>query len=494
MQFNSFEYLFFFLPLVVGLYSAFRTSVINKYIIFVASCLFYGWVHPWFLVPMFASAFMDYFIAQRIADSTDQRKRKLLLWTSIVFSLALMSFFKYTEWITQWLVGLAPILGFTIVSAPIHLILPPGVSFYTFETISYTVDVYRGEFKPRRKLLDYLSFIVFFPHLVAGPIRRAKELLPALASIRKPIRWEVASQALFYILWGIFLKTVFADNFGAIVENITGEIARNGKLDSGIGLIFAYSFAFQIYCDFSAYSLIARGSALLFGIDVQRNFLTPYFSSNPSEFWRRWNISLSTWLRDYLYIPLGGNERGLAITLRNLLIVMVLGGLWHGAGIFFILWGLWHGLLLILYRVCPLDDWLSQRLGIAGKALSIFLFFHLVCFGWILFRSSPHDFPVIMKSIAGVRLTYFLPWANNWMFGLSGPTSNFGWWLGGWWFFVFSTPIFLADLAGYLRRCEFPDLWHSIPLAGQVALLVGIFYGIVFMAARQASEFIYFAF
>jgi alginate O-acetyltransferase complex protein AlgI len=483
MQFNSFEYILFFLPVVVLLYWIFRTSIINKYLIFLASCIFYGWVHPWFLIPMFASAFMDYFIAQKIYDSKDERKRLLLLWTSIGFSLMLMSFFKYTQWITQSLVSLGPILGTTIVAAPIRVILPPGVSFYTFETISYTIDVYRRDFEPRRKLLDYLSFIVFFPHLVAGPIRRAKDLLPVLASFRPPIDWAAASQAVFYITWGIFLKVTFADNCGAIVESITTTMGRDGKLEAGFGLIFSYAFAFQIYCDFSAYSLIARGSALLFGIDVQRNFLTPYFASNPSDFWQRWHISLSTWLRDYLYVPLGGNQRGTLITLRNLLIVMTLGGLWHGAGIMFIFWGLWHGLLLVFYRLCPFDEWLVRWLGWFGRAVAVLIFFHLVCFGWILFRSSLQDFPMIMRSIAGV------PHILRFRAGMA-PTLP---WLT-WWLLLFTAPVTLADFAGYLRRCEFADLWHGMPIPVRAILLVAIFYGIVFFGARQANEFIYFAF
>jgi alginate O-acetyltransferase complex protein AlgI len=225
-------------------------------------------------------------------------------------------------------------------------------------------------------------------------------------------------------------------------------------LAAGLGLIFAYAFAFQIYCDFSAYSLIARGSALLFGIDVQRNFLTPYFASNPSDFWQRWHISLSTWLRDYLYVPLGGNHRGTLITLRNLLIVMILGGLWHGAGIMFIFWGLWHGLLLVLYRLLPLDKWLEGMFGIVGRAIAIVLFFQLVCFGWILFRSSFHDFPLIMRSILEVPRTI------RHIHDFAPTTLALGWWL-----LLFTVPVALADLCGYARKCEFPDLWNSMPNA-----------------------------
>jgi alginate O-acetyltransferase complex protein AlgI len=483
VQFNSFEYLFLFLPVTVSLYSIFRTSIISKYIVFAASCIFYGWVHPWFLIPMFGSAFVDYFVAQKIHDTKEEHKRRIWLWTSIIFSLTLMSFFKYTEWVTQGLVNLGPLIGFTLITAPMRVILPPGVSFYTFETISYTIDVYRREFQPRRKLFDYLSFIVFFPHLVAGPIRRAKDLLPPLASLRPPISWAAASQAIFYVTWGIFLKVTFADNCGAIVENVSSTIARDGKLDAGLGFIFAYAFAFQIYCDFSAYSLIARGSALLFGIDVQRNFLTPYFASNPSDFWQRWHISFSTWLRDYLYVPLGGNQRGTLITLRNLLIVMTLGGLWHGAGVMFIFWGLWHGLLLVFYRLLPLDKWLEGIFGGVGRAVSILLFFQLVCFGWILFRSSFHEFPFIMRSIMEVPRTI------RHLHDFAPTTIALGRWL-----LLFTVPVALADLCGYVRKCEFPDLWNSMPYAVRAVLLVAIFYGIVFFASRQSSEFIYFQF
>jgi alginate O-acetyltransferase complex protein AlgI len=482
MQFNSFEYLFAFLPIVVTLYWIFRTSVISKYVVFVGSCIFYGWIHPWFLIPMFGSTIVDYIIAQKIHDTLDERIRRRLLWTSISFSLSLMCFFKYVEWVTQGLAGLGPIAGFALLPAPVRVILPPGISFYTFETISYTIDVYRGDFKPRRKLLDYLTFIVFFPHLVAGPIRRARDLLPVLASYRPSITWEAANQAIFFIVWGILLKVVFADNCGAIVENITTTIRQSGTLPAGYGIVFAYAFAFQIYCDFAAYSLIARGSALLFGVDVQRNFLTPYFASNPSDFWQRWHISLSTWLRDYLYVPLGGNQRGLLTTVRNLFVVMVLGGLWHGGGVFFILWGLWHGLLLAFYRVCPIDEWLTRAFGVAGKAFSILLFFHLVCFGWILFRSNIHDFPILMESIAS--LSFRQP-----HLGMPNTAVALGWWVC-----IFGMPVILSDFVGYLHRCEFPDLWSATPLAGRVLLLVAIFYAIVFFGARQANEFIYFAF
>jgi D-alanyl-lipoteichoic acid acyltransferase DltB (MBOAT superfamily) len=438
---------------------------------------------------MFGAALVDYVVAQRIFESTDERKRRLLLVFSISFSLGLMCIFKYTGWISESLVRLGTVLGISLIAAPIALPLPPGVSFYTFETISYTVDVYRREFEPRRRLFDYLSFIVFFPHLVAGPIRRAKDLLPVLASYRPPLTWDAAGQALFYILWGVLLKVTFADNFGAIVEAIDAQVRKAGTLPAGTGLIFAYAFGFQIYCDFAAYSLIARGSALLFGVDVQRNFLTPYFATNPSDFWHRWHISLSTWMRDYLYIPLGGNEHGKLITLRNLLIVMILGGLWHGAGVFFILWGLWHGLLLVVYRLVPVDDFLARFGGPFGRALAMILLFHLVGFGWILFRSNPDTFPAIMRSIAAMPMASLDPTSGQWLFGFAGPAGP-----AGWFFLVFAAPVVLTDFIGYLRNCEFPDLWNRLPVAAQALLVAAVFYGIIFFAARRGIEFIYFQF
>jgi alginate O-acetyltransferase complex protein AlgI len=478
MQFNSFTYLLFFLPIVFASYQLFRLSIISKIILFVASCVFYGWEHPWYLIPMFFTAGLDYFASQRIDANTDERIRRRWLITSITLNLALMSFFKYIGWASESLMLISAYFGMTLLTSPIIVPLPPGVSFYTFESISYTVDVYRREFKPRRNLLDYLSFIVFFPHLVAGPIRRAKDLLPRLAEYRETVSVENASRALYYIVWGLFLKIVVADNCGSIVEAIEIRARQEHMLPTGFGLIYGYAFAFQIYGDFAAYSLIARGSALLFNIDVGHNFLTPYFSRNPSEFWSRWHISLSQWLRDYLYIPLGGNQHGRLLTLRNLMITMALGGLWHGAGIFFLFWGLWHGLLLVIYRLVPIDlkleQWLGPRLG---RLLAIVLFFHLVCFGWILFRSSPDVFPIIWDSITSLENFRWGQLRNQFRLLL-----------------IFIVPVLVTDYIGWRIGAEFPDAWSKYHLVVRVALILLPIYAIIMLGAREANEFIYFAF
>jgi len=284
------------------------------------------------------------------------------------------------------------------------------------------------------------------------------------------------------------------------------------ELPPGVGVVFAYAFAFQIYCDFAAYSTIARGVARLFGVDLMRNFLTPYFSTSPSEFWTRWHISLSTWLRDYLYIPLGGNQHGALMTMRNLMITMFLGGLWHGAGAFFIVWGLYHGLLLVLYRLVPIDAFLISRFGRVGKVLSIVLFFHLVCIGWIFFRSTPEQLGPIVTSIVEIPHVLFgslsaaiseqLSSGLTWMTPvriLVGTVAKFiaGNWMVaafGWGLLLFMVPVWVTDYLGWKHDCEFPDLFVKMPVAVRVVLIVALVYGMVFFARREANEFIYFAF
>jgi alginate O-acetyltransferase complex protein AlgI len=478
MQFNSFLYILVFLPVMFASYQLFRLSVVSKVLLFVGSCVFYGWEHPWYLLPMFFTACLDYFVSQRIDATDDERQRRRLLVTSITINLALMGFFKYTGWVSESLMLASAYFGVSLMTAPIHVPLPPGVSFYTFESISYTVDVYRREFKPRRHLLDYLSFIVFFPHLVAGPIRRAKDLLPRLAEYRERVSAENATRALYYIVWGLFLKIVIADNCGGLVERLESTARQAGVLPSGAGLVFAYAFAFQIYGDFAAYSLIARGSARLFNIDVGHNFLTPYFARNPSDFWSRWHISLSQWLRDYLYIPLGGSQHGRWLTLRNLVITMALGGLWHGAGLLFLVWGLWHGLLLVVYRLFPIDTKLESLLGVRlGRIISTILFFHLVCFGWLFFRTTPDLLPIILESLISFR---------NGTFPQFWPLFRIA--------AILIVPVLITDFFGFLNRTEFPDVWLRLSLWAKLLLILAPIYAIIFFGAREANEFIYFAF
>jgi alginate O-acetyltransferase complex protein AlgI len=511
MQFNSFNFIAVFLPIVLAGYLLLRRTWFANAFMLLASLYFYAAGALWYLAPFFVTALIDFFVGQKIQGSDDERFRKRMLIISVVANLGLLSVFKYTGWLTA---DLSPLLAhYGIAFTPIALALPPAISFYTFQSMSYTIDIYRREFKPYKNVVDYLSFVSFFPHLVAGPIMRARDLLPQLAKRRELPDMATVNGALFMILFGLFQKTVLADNFGAIVESIQRMITnQQGTLPAGFGLLFTYAFAFQIYCDFAAYSTIARGVARLFGVNLMRNFLTPYLSSNPSEFWSRWHISLSTWLRDYLYIPLGGNQHGSLMTMRNLMITMFLGGLWHGAGFFFIVWGLFHGLLLVFYRLVPIDAFLISRFGRVGKVLSIVLFFHLVCIGWIFFRATPEQLSPIVTSIVTIPQALFgslsgavseqLSSGLTWMTPvrvLVGTVSKFiaGNWMVaafGWGLLLFMVPVWVTDYLGWKRDCEFPDLFVKMPLAIRVALILALVYGMVFFARREANEFIYFAF
>jgi D-alanyl-lipoteichoic acid acyltransferase DltB (MBOAT superfamily) len=280
--------------------------------------------------------------------------------------------------------------------------------------------------------------------------------------------------AFFLIVWGLFKKLVLADNLGNIVD----LVHLQPRSFPGAGLILPYAFCFQIYCDFSAYTDIARGSAALFGIQLSRNFLTPYFSASPSEFWRRWHITLSTWIRDYLYIPLGGERGGRGRTLANLLVTMFLAGLWHGAGLFFILWGLYHGALLVMYRFLPLHEILPRLAGRAGTVLAVAIMFFLTCFGWLLFRSDASVFTPLLSTLPAL---------------LENPLD------AHFWHFVYGTtlfvvPVVITDWIGYRRGTEFVDVYRDLSTKSKVALYVAVFFATSLLAKREGYGFIYFQF
>ena len=270
---------------------------------------------------------------------------------------------------------------------------------------------------------------------------------------------------------------MLADNFGHIADAIDGSfLAKSGF--AGGGLLFAYAFAGQIYCDFSAYTDIARGSAKLIGVDLIRNFNTPYFAASPTEFWHRWHISLSTWLRDYLYIPLGGNRYGQWMEYRNIMITMALGGLWHGAGILFILWGIWHGIMLVLYRVVPIHKYLIDWLGTTGKWISIVITFHIVCFGWILFRAPTSTILPLLGSIGDIFTA-----GNLQLFGVYGRGIL---WLGA--------ITLISDYIGYRKDGEFSDLFKTLNPYLAALVAVACYFGIIVLGKREGAQFIYFQF
>jgi len=395
VEFNSLEYL---LLLLVSCLLFFGAGYRARLLILIgASLIFYAaWNVP--LVSLiFISAIVDYFAAREIGglDEQHQARRKRVLAFSLAVNLGLLGYFKYANFFLENLhaaVDLGP--GGEV----LDIVLPPGISFYTFQTMSYTIDVYRGKIRPTTSFLRFLLYVSFFPQLIAGPIERAGHLLVQFdqAATRR-FRVDNLVSGGQMIVWGMFKKVVIADHCGRLVDQV---YADPGAYDGWSALVATYAFALQIYCDFSAYSEIARGSARIFGVDLMRNFDQPYLSGDIAQFWRRWHISLSNWFRDYVYIPLGGSKHGKSRTLANLTITMFLSGLWHGAAWTFVLWGLFHGLLLLVN--VQLGQRIRARLPdtAATRLAAWFLCFHLVVFGWILFRAKGMDrFVLIVRSI-----------------------------------------------------------------------------------------------
>ena len=388
MIFHSLEFVLFFIG-VVALYWRLPHQWQNV-LLLVASYVFYGYVHPWFLSLIAASTIIDY-LSARGMERWPERKRRFMA-ISVISNFGMLGFFKYFNFFVDNLHAVLVAAGLHVSLPVLRVILPVGISFYTFQAMSYTVDVFRGELRARRSLLDVAVFISFFPHLVAGPIQRASYLLPQVEQARRFSRAKAAS-GFYLMVWGFFKKLVIADNVGVIANKV---FALN---DPTFEILWAgvFAFAIQIYADFSAYTDIARGSSRWLGFELTENFDHPYMARNPADFWRRWNISLSTWFRDYVYIPLGGSRASEWIWARNVLITFLLSGLWHGASWNYVLWGLYHGVLLVLTRA-------HQILGPAkgtepsaahrspGVALIEWLhiagMFALTLVGWLLFRET----------------------------------------------------------------------------------------------------------
>jgi alginate O-acetyltransferase complex protein AlgI len=480
MTFNSYVFLFVFLPSVIAVYSFLRETRFVNWFLAAASLVFYGFAGPIYLVPLLFTCIFDFIIGRLIDPDRRNEYRKPLFILSLAAQLGLLATLKYAGWLAGVANEAAGWLGLAVSLPALALILPPGISFYTFHTISYTADIYRGKFKPHDRLIDYVTFVAFFPQLVAGPIARASNLLPQLAAKRPPITWAQAESATWLICWGLYKKITLADNFGQLTALI-GERLTPGNVQPGMGLLFAYAFAGQIYCDFSAYTDIARGVAKLFNVELTRNFATPYFATSPADFWHRWHISLSTWLRDYLYIPLGGERHGRIKTLRNLAITMFLGGLWHGAGFGFVIWGLYHGVLLVAYRVLHIEENIIRFLGRrAGTAVAIVLMFHLVCLGWIFFRASDTQLFPAIASIGALMSGRIMEWPL---------LRDFGYGI-----LIYALPLFLTEPCAFRKGKEFVDLYDGWSWPTKALAYIFIFYGVVMLGAREQSEFIYFRF
>lgn len=384
MVFNSFEFAVF-LPLVFILY----WTVLRKrqnLLLLVASYIFYGWWDWRFLSLIVISTFTDFYVARALGKQTEARPRQLLMSVSVLVNIGILGFFKYFNFFIDSTASTLDSIGLEPNLPTLTILLPVGISFYTFQTLGYTIDVFRGKLEPTSNWLTFAVYVAYFPQLVAGPIERAGHLLPQIERIRTRLSDPELWSGIYLILLGLFRKVVIADGLAPIVSEAFGRSESGGWLRLLLGI---YAFSLQIYGDFAGYSAIARGTSRLLGIELMENFRQPYLSRNITHFWRTWHISLSTWLRDYLYVTIGGNRRGKIFTYRNMMITMVLGGLWHGAAWTFVVWGGLHGVYLAIHRSLR-----HKSPKAAGDPFTLsdlvpaVVTFHLVALSWIFFRAD----------------------------------------------------------------------------------------------------------
>ncbi len=391
MLFNSIDFAIF-LPIVFILYwfGANKNLKLQNLLIVVSSYVFYGWWDWRFLSLIMFSTIVDYFVGLGLSKQENKGKRKILLWTSILVNLGFLGFFKYYNFFLDNFITAFSFFGTKINANSLNIILPVGISFYTFQTLSYTIDIYKRKFVPTKDFIAFSAFVSFFPQLVAGPIERATHLLPQFYK-KRTFEYSKAVDGLRQILWGLFKKIVIADN----AAEIANQIFNNSSDYSGSTLVLgALFFTFQIYGDFSGYSDIAIGTARLFGFDIMRNFAFPYFSRDIAEFWRRWHISLSTWFRDYLYIPLGGSRGKVWMKVRNIFIIFIVSGFWHGANWTFIVWGALNAIyflpLMLLNKNRINTDIIAQGkyLPTIKEFISMSITFGLTVLAWVFFRAE----------------------------------------------------------------------------------------------------------
>lgn len=470
MLFDSAAYILF-LILVVLIYwrLPFRKQ---NYMLLAASYLFYGWWDWRFLFLMAGSTLVDYFVARKIASASDERTRRYLLYFSLILNFSFLGVFKYFNFFVDSGAHLAALLGLKQIPVSVwRILLPPGISFYTFQEVAYIVDVYHRKLEPAKSLVDYALFISLFPHLIAGPIQRPSHLLP---QVQKERAWDPtkAFDGVILILEGLFRKIVIADNCALIANAIfSGSFGGPNTMTVLLG---TYAFAWQIYGDFSGYSSIARGSAQLLGFHFMVNFRQPYLAQSLQDFWRRWHISLSTWLRDYLYIPLGGNRLGKVRTYINLMLTMLLGGLWHGANWTFVVWGGIHGVGLAIERLFTGNRDVTATPSFFGRWARRIFIFNLVCLAWIFFR---------IPSFSGAweQLVALLNW--QW---------NPAYWTALVFLAVYVLALLLLDLQLEASKGEHAFVAH--PYAVRVLTGIAFCVLITLFGANQESAFIYFRF
>jgi alginate O-acetyltransferase complex protein AlgI len=476
MLFNSFEFALF-LPIVFCLYwfVFHKNLTIQNSLILASSLLFYGWWDWRFLFLLVIASIVDYIAAIKIQETLDQKKKKLILTVSLASNLGILGVFKYFNFFSASLAEIFTVFGFKADFVTLNVILPVGISFYTFQTMSYTIDVYRGILKPTKSLISYFSFVSFFPQLVAGPIERAKDLLPQFYVKRKFDRLQ-AEDGMRQILWGLFKKIVIADNCSGYVNNI---FENYETLPASYLVLGAFYFAFQIYGDFSGYSDIAIGSARLFGFTLSQNFAFPYFSRDIAEFWRRWHISLSSWFRDYVYLPLGGSRVNDFRKVFNVLAIFIISGFWHGANWTFIMWGLLNGLYFIPLMI--LTNHKKNTNVVAQYSIfpslrefsGIIITFILTLIAWVFFRANT----------ATIAFDYLKRIADPSLFTMPDRMKS-------------SIPLILVMIVvEWINRRELHGLSiNRVPQFVRYLIYVIIIGFIAYFSSEQDAAFIYFQF
>lgn len=472
MIFQSVDYLVF-LVCVLAIYWAVRHRTQNV-VLLIAGYLFYGYVHPWYGILLGATTLVDFVCSRKIED--DPARKRFWLGCILLSNFTVLATFKYFGFFTENVVAVLRAMGMNASVPLFHMLLPAGVSFYTFQSCAYAVDVYRGETRARRNLLDYSVYVAFFPQLVAGPIERADHLL---VQVEQPRRFNatVVRDALFLFLWGLVKKRVIADT-AALYCNKAFSLS-----DSTFPLVWAgvLCFCVQIYADFSAYTDMARGSAKLLGFDLRQNFNHPWLAQSPADFWRRWHMSLSAWFRDYVFIPLGGSRCSESKIARNLMITFLLSGLWHGASWNFILWGGWWGVWLVIWRQLELRaPGFAKNKGALPSLIRWGITFVLMNIGWLMFREQN-----LHELVRQMTVNPFTAPADDWR--IAGFFTAL--------MVIYSVPLWLHAVLEkpLLERWEtLRDRWQGLALqtGGGIVLMLLL----LLMSSKVSSDFIYFQF
>jgi len=473
MSFISFSFLFLFLFTFLVRLTVGRQKTEKAYLLLllIISLIFYGSYIPWYLTLLLFTTLVDYYAGQHIYENPSSRSKKLFLVLSLTANLGLLAFFKYTNFFMDTTILVARLFGAPFRPLPhLDLILPIGISFFTFQSMSYTIDIYRGLIKPERTYWRFLLFVCFFTHLISGPIVRARELIYQFDRKRR-IHLKVLLEGLYLIISGLFFKMVVADNIGDYI-NTYWKFGSADNMAAVVPFLLTLLFSCQIFSDFLGYSRIAMGTAYLLGFKLPLNFNNPYIASSFREFWTRWHITLSTWIRDYLYIPLGGNKGSELKTYATLMITMILAGLWHGAALTFVFWGAIHGLALLFERILRKNGLLNTR-SILGQIFGFFVVQATILVSWVFFRSD--------------TLAQAFRFLNNLFFNGGWNPSYGSLFLSALWFVL---PVFFLHLRGLFIEKK----WLSVPGPIEKGILAALMLYGIFTLYGKTNAFLYFKF